>query len=59
MNEDERERIAWEASENRKAARVPRDLTCPTCKTPNALSPREAARGYQCGRCADLEEGCF
>jgi len=30
---------------------------CPTCQTPHALSRREAARGYQCHRCADREEG--
>ena len=33
--------------------------TCPNCKRPNALTPRQARAGYQCNRCADAEEGCF
>lgn len=32
-------------------------LTCPTCKTPNALTPFEARRGYQCRTCTAAEEG--
>lgn len=35
----------------------PRNLTCPTCKTPNVLTARDAAKGYQCDRCADRDEG--
>lgn len=60
-DQDAAERHQWEANEEQRARRSRRtlDLTCPTCKTPNALSPREAARGYQCTRCADSEEGCF
>ena len=30
---------------------------CPTCGTPNALTARDRAKGYQCDRCADREEG--
>ena len=41
----------------RRRARGSLDLTCPTCGRANALSPADARRGYQCGRCADLEEG--
>ena len=39
--------------------RNPRNLSCPTCGRENALTPADAARGYQCNRCADAEEGCF
>lgn len=36
----------------------PRNLPCPTCKTPNVLTPADRACGYQCDRCADrLEMG--
>ena len=35
----------------------PRDLPCPTCGAQNALTPADAARGYQCDRCADRDEG--
>ena len=31
----------------------PRNLPCPTCGTPNVLTPADRARGYQCDRCAD------
>ncbi len=34
----------------------PRDLPCPTCGTPNRLTPADAALGYQCDRCADACE---
>lgn len=37
----------------------PRCLPCPTCKQPNRLTPKDQAQGYQCNRCADLEEGAF
>jgi hypothetical protein len=37
----------------------PRNLPCPTCKRPNMLTPLDVARGYQCDRCADAEEGCY
>lgn len=36
--------------------RNPRNLPCPTCKTPNLLTPADRARGYQCDRCADRDE---
>ena len=35
----------------------PRNLPCPTCKTPNRLTPADRARGYQCNACADRNEG--
>lgn len=34
----------------------PRDRTCPTCGTPNVLTRIDAAKGYQCNRCADRDE---
>lgn len=38
-------------------ARPRLSLTCPTCKTPNALTPLEARRGYQCRHCTAVDEG--
>lgn len=35
----------------------PRNLPCPTCGRPNRLTPKDAALGYQCNRCADRDEG--
>jgi hypothetical protein len=36
----------------------PRNLPCPTCGTPNVLTPLDVAAHYQCDRCADaLERG--
>lgn len=35
----------------------PRDQPCPTCGTPNVLTRIDAARHYQCDRCADRDEG--
>jgi hypothetical protein len=32
-------------------------FTCPTCKTPNALTTYEARRGYQCHSCTRADEG--
>jgi hypothetical protein len=44
----------------RKSGRFnPRNLPCPTCKTPNKLTPADVSRGYQCNDCANREEGCF
>jgi DNA-directed RNA polymerase subunit RPC12/RpoP len=37
--------------------RNPRNLPCPTCGTKNVLTPADRARGYQCNRCADRDEG--
>ena len=34
----------------------PRDQTCPTCHTRNALTRKDAALGYQCDFCADEDE---
>lgn len=39
------------------SARNPRNLPCPTCKEPNKLTTADRARGYQCDRCADRDEG--
>jgi hypothetical protein len=36
----------------------PRSLPCPTCGSPDRLTPADAARGYQCDACADRDEGC-
>ena len=41
----------------RASRRNPRNLPCPSCRADNALTPADAARGYQCDRCADLDEG--
>ena len=37
--------------------RNPRNLSCPTCKQPNRLTPADRAKGYQCDACADRAEG--
>ena len=37
--------------------RNPRNLPCPSCGTPNRLTPADHARGYQCDQCADALEG--
>lgn len=34
----------------------PRNLPCPTCESPNRLTPRDRDLGYQCDSCADLAE---
>jgi hypothetical protein len=34
----------------------PRNLPCPTCGSPNRLTPRDRALGYQCDSCADALE---
>jgi len=39
--------------------RNPRNLPCPTCGTPNVLTPADRARGYQCDSCADRDEGGY
>ncbi len=35
----------------------PRNLPCPTCKTPNSLTAADQSRGYQCDACATRDEG--
>ena len=35
----------------------PRNLPCPTCGTPDVLTPADRARGYQCNACAMRAEG--
>jgi len=37
----------------------PRNLPCPTCGTPNVLTPADVVRGYQCDACADRDEGRY
>lgn len=39
-----------------ESAHNPRNLPCPTCGTPNVLTPADRARGYQCDACADQAE---
>lgn len=40
------------------SAANPRNLPCPTCKSPNRLTPKDVSLGYQCDSCADkLERG--
>ena len=36
--------------------RNPRVHPCPTCGTPDVLTPADVARGYQCDSCADAAE---
>lgn len=38
------------------SARNPRNLPCPTCHTPNVLTPKDRALGYQCDGCANRAE---
>jgi len=35
----------------------PRDRPCPTCGRKDVLTRVDEARGYQCDRCADADEG--
>lgn len=37
----------------------PRIHPCPTCDSPNRLTPKDVALGYQCDRCADRAERGF
>lgn len=37
----------------------PRNLPCPSCGTPDVLTPADRARSYQCDRCSDMAEGCL
>lgn len=56
---DESERFAHPGGNSalRAASRGnPRNLPCPTCGTPNRLTPADRDRGYQCDRCADRDE---
>ena len=34
----------------------PRNQPCPNCDTPNVLTPKDVALGYQCDSCADRAE---
>ena len=34
----------------------PRNFPCPTCDSPNRLTPADVARGYQCDSCANKAE---
>jgi len=35
----------------------PRRFPCPTCKREGMLSQADVNKGYQCDRCADIDEG--
>jgi len=37
----------------------PRNLPCPNCKSPNRLTRKDRALGYQCDSCADRDEGGY
>jgi hypothetical protein len=51
-------RFANPGSALRRATRSnPRTLPCPTCKAPDRLTPADVRAGYQCDRCAEVEEG--
>ena len=41
----------------RETRNNPRIYPCPTCGRENMLTPKDKKMGYQCDRCADLEEG--
>lgn len=32
---------------------------CPTCHRPRMLTAKDKSLGYQCDRCADIDEGGF
>ena len=38
------------------SASNPRNLPCPTCETPDVLTPHDVSLGYQCNACADQAE---
>jgi hypothetical protein len=38
------------------SASNPRVHPCPSCGSPNRLTPADVARGYQCDPCADRDE---
>lgn len=55
------EGIAFAEPGGRSALRAetddnPRNLPCPTCGTPNQLTPKDVELGYQCDACADALE---
>ena len=37
--------------------RNPRNRSCPTCGESNTLTPADVRLGYQCDRCAEIDEG--
>ena len=62
MYDDDDDRSDFADPGGRSALRAssrsnPRNRPCPTCKTPNVLTPADVARHYQCDRCADRDEG--
>ena len=62
MYDDDDDRSDFADPGGRSALRAssrsnPRNRPCPTCKTPNVLTPADVARHYQCDRCADRAEG--
>ena len=37
----------------------PRNLPCPTCGSPDRLTPLDVAAGYHCDTCANATEGGY
>lgn len=64
-HDDDEDRSMFADPGGRSALRAarkgnPRNLSCPTCKKPNRLTPKDRSLGYQCDECADRDEGmCF
>jgi hypothetical protein len=63
-NDDDDNDIEFAQPGGRSALRAsskrnPRNLPCPSCKTPNVLTPADRRAGYQCDRCADRDEGGY
>lgn len=59
-DETEGPQFAQEGSALRRSSRRnPRNQPCPTCKQPDALTPADVRRGYQCDACADRDEGSW
>ena len=64
---DFREEDEWEYRVQRfrdpggKSALHPgkREYPCPTCGRANQLTSRDVKKGYQCDRCADMQEGAW
>jgi hypothetical protein len=62
MGQDYEDRSQFADPGGRSALRAssrrnPRNLPCPTCGTPNKLTPADVRKHYQCDACADRDEG--
>ena len=54
----ERNEMGFRDPGGRSALRAGRlQFPCPTCGRENMLTAADKARGYQCDRCADADEG--